>query len=166
MVEVVIAAGLLCLVLIGTVMLFNSTCRLWRIGTSGTSANMYASLAMRKIVTDIQEGQIASANGTHLIIQFPYYNTVTGAYQRNVTGQLVEYYLSGETGTEMPVEGGSNCLWRQVGGSRVRMAKELESFDFRIETSKLVRLSIKGSDSEGVQIDPDLIQQSVTLRNN
>ena len=166
LIEVMVASTLLCLVIIATVALFTSMSRLWRVGASGTSANMYASLAMRKLVSDMQEGQSASASGSHLFVQFPYYDTTSGSYHRNLPGELAEYYLSGRNGTEAPVANGNNCLWKQVSGNRVRLAKDLLSFGFDIQTSKSVRVSIKGADSEGVRVDPDLIQQSVTLRNN
>lgn len=121
---------------------------------------------MRRLSTEVQEGQSASASGSHLRIQYPYYDTASGNYQKTVTGELVEYYLSGDTGMEAPVADGENCLWRLVGGSRTRIARNLKSFEFTVSSQRLVRLCIKGSDSEGAHIDPDLIQQSVTLRNN
>jgi len=164
--EVMVASALLCLVILGTVALFTSTSRLWRIGMSGTSANSSGSLAMRKLVTEVEEGQSASASGNHLLIQYPYYDLASGSYQKTVTGELVEYYLSGDTGAEGPVTGGTNCLWKVVGGNRTRLARNLRSFEFTVSSQKLVRLCIKGAETEGVGIDPDLIQQSVMLRNN
>lgn len=121
---------------------------------------------MRRLSTEVQEGQTASASGSHLLIQFPYYDTGSGSYQKTVPGELVEYYLSGDTGLETPVAEGENCLWKLVGGSRTRIARNLKSFEFTVSSQRLVSLCIKGSDSEGASIDPDLIQQSVTLRNN
>jgi len=166
LIEVMVASALLCLVIVATVALFTSMSRLWRVGTSGTDANMYGSLAMRKLVTEVQEGQTASSSGSHLLIQFPYYDTASGSYQKSIPGLLIEYYLSGDSGTESPTVNGDNCLWKLVGGTRTRIAKDLRSFEFSVESQKQVRLRIKGADSEGAHIDPDLIQQSVTLRNN
>lgn len=166
MVEVMIACLLLFLVILATVALFGSTCRLWRVGTSATNANTYGSLAMRRLVTEVQEGQAASASGTHLRIQYPYYDAASGSYHKSVPGEVVDYYLSGDTGTEAPDLDAENSMWKLVGGNRTRIARNLRSFEFIITSQRLVRLCIKGSDSEGAHIDPDLIQQSVTLRNN
>lgn len=165
LVEVIVATGLLCLVILGTVTLFSSTCRLWRVGTSGTSANMYGSLAMRKLVTEVQEGRIAYAVGDHLFVQFPYYDSSSGTYQRNVNGPLVEYYLSGETGTEAPSADGENVLWKKVGTDQTRMIAHLHRFEFDLQSSTLVQLKIWGLQSENASINPDLVQQRVSLRN-
>lgn len=165
LIEVMVASGLLVIVLVGTVALFASTSRLWRIGTSGTTANMYGSLAMRKIVTEMQEGQSAYVENGHLFVQFPYYDSYSGSYQRTATGDLVEYYLSGDNGTESPVQNGDNTLWKRVDGSPTRLASNLRSFEFSVTEATMVRLAIRGVESENAGIDPDLIQQSVSLRN-
>ncbi|MBP6965273.1 MAG: prepilin-type N-terminal cleavage/methylation domain-containing protein [Armatimonadetes bacterium] len=165
LIEVIVASGLLVMVLVGTVALFGSTSRLWRIGTSGTTANMYGSLAMRKIATEMQEGQSAYEQNGHLFVQFPRFDSYTGSYQRTVAGDLVEYYLSGDNGTESPVENGDNTLWKRVDGSRTRLASHLRSFEFSLSGTTMVRLAMRGVESENVGINPDLIQQSVSLRN-
>lgn len=166
LVEVIVSAGLLCLVLVGTVVLFTSTCRLWRVGTSGTSANIYGSLAMRKIVTDIQEGQSAYAEGNRLCVQYPYYDTGSGIYDRNTQGDLAEFYLSGDNGTETPSSNGDNTLWKQVGDTRTRVAAHIHNFEFDLAGSTLLRLRVWGWQSENASINPDLVQQSVSLRNH
>ncbi|MGB9587974.1 MAG: prepilin-type N-terminal cleavage/methylation domain-containing protein, partial [Armatimonadota bacterium] len=61
LVEVVIAAGLLSIAVMGSVMILVSTLGMWSKGVSGTSANTYASIAMRKLVLDIEEGTSAVA---------------------------------------------------------------------------------------------------------
>lgn len=165
LIEGMVAATLLCLVLIATIALFTSMCRLWRVGSSGTSANSYGSLAMRKLVTEIQEGQGASIQSGRLVIQYPYYDAGSGAYQKAVAGSTVAYYLSGDNGTEAPSADGSNSLWRESNGSRTRLARHLKSFQFSMTGDKLVSIIIRGADIEGVRMDPDLIRQSVRLRN-
>jgi len=164
-IEGTVAAALLCLVIVGTVVLFTSTCRLWRVGSSGTDANTYGSLAMRRLVTEIQEGRSAYVSGSRLVVRFPYYDSVSGSYQKDSPGATVSYYLSGETGTELPEANGSNYLWKETAGSRTRLARCARSFEFAVTSDELVTLRIWGADTEGARINPDLIRQSVRLRN-
>lgn len=165
LIEGMVACTLLSLVIVGTIVLLTSTCRLWRVGTSGTDANSYGSLAMRRLVAEVREGKSAGIEGSRLVIVFPYYDSVSGFYEKTVVGDTIEYYLSGDSGTEQPVVDGSNCLWKEVNGNRTRLGRKITSFQFSIAGDKLVSLLIRGADTENALTDPDLIRQSVRLRN-
>jgi hypothetical protein len=165
LIEGMVACTLLSLVIIGTIILFTSTCRLWRVGTSGTDANSYGSLAMRRVITEVQEGQSASIEGSRLVVVFPYYDSASGSYQKTAVGDTIEYYLSGDSGTESPVVNGDNCLWKEVNGSRSRVARRIKSFQPSVPSDEIVSVLIKGADTENALTDPDLIRQSVRLRN-
>ncbi len=162
LIEALIGAGLLSLALVGTLSLLTSMLGLWAKGASGTSANSYASLAMRKLVLDVQEGKSAQVNEGKLVVAFPYYDTASGAYVRALPGDTATYYLSGETGDETQ----GHCLWKAVGLAKTRLAKNIESLSFTVTTDKLVRINLVGVDKEGGAISPNLVQQSVKLRNN
>lgn len=117
MLEVLIAAGLLSLALITTLGLLSTTLSLWMKGSSGTGANMYASLAMRRLVLDIQEGSSAQIVNGNLVVSFPYYSTTTGQYIKGLSGVTATYYLSGPTGTETS----GTYLWKMVGTKKLAL---------------------------------------------
>lgn len=171
LVEVVIAAGLLSIAIAGSVVILISTLGMWSKGVSGTSANTYASIAMRKLVLDIEEGSGAVAlstvtdpdtgvtYGTRLQVTFPYF---TGTYySRTQTGSVATYYLSGPNGTEQT----GTYLWKVVGSSRTRLAKNVQEVRFFVTNGVLVRINLTGRDVEGTAISPNYLQQSVRLRN-
>jgi len=162
MLELLIAAGLLGLALIATLSLLATTLNIWSKGSSGTGANLYASLAMRRLVQDIQEGRSADVINDKLVVSFPYYNSSTGQYVRGLAGATATYYLSGPTGSE----GSGTYLWKQVGTTRTRLARNVESMVVTVTSAKLVRLTLTGRDQEGGAVSPNLLQQSVKLRNS
>jgi len=165
LVETLIAAGLLCLVLVGTVAVMTTTLRIWAKGASGTSANSYASLAMRKLVLEIEEGKVASVVSGRLVVDFPYYDSGTDDYVRTAPGVTATYYRSGPTGAE--TSGELTYLWKSVGVTRTRLARNIESISFIVPApGKLVRITLTGTDREGGAISPNLVQQSVKLRNS
>ena len=164
-IEVMIAAGLLSLALLGTLALLVNMLNIWCKGASGTSANSYASIAMRKLVTEIEEGMSATAgsDGQTLTVTFPYRASSTSDYNRAQTGVVVTYYLSGATGSESS----GTYLWKSVGATKTRLARnvEIQSLTFSVTSGKLVRITLVGYDREGGAYSPNLIQQSVKLRN-
>lgn len=163
--ELVIASTILCLVLVTTLAIFTTMARSWTKGSSGTNANMYASIAMRKLVLDMEEGKsaVASTDGSRLTVTFPYRASSTSDYTRDRDGQVVTYYLSGETG----LESSGTYLWKMIGTNRSRLARnvELQSLAFSVTNKKLVRITLVGYDQEGGAYSPNLIQQSLKLRN-
>ncbi|HUV04888.1 MAG TPA: hypothetical protein VMX94_07245 [Armatimonadota bacterium] len=173
-IEAVISAALLCMVLVGTLILLVSMLNMWARGASGTSANTYAGLAMRKLVLEIEEGTSAEAldmatdpdtgtvYGTQLQVTFPYYSTSLGAYVRTQPGSTAIYYLSGTTGSEST----GTDLWRSVGGTKTKLAKNVESITFVVTNGRLVRINLTGRDVAGGCISPNFLQQSVKLRNS
>lgn len=162
LVEIIIAAGLLALVLVGTLALLINMLSIWSKGASGTSANAYASLAIRKVALQIEEGKYASVDSGKLVVAFPYYDESTGDYVRTQTGITATYYLSGETGDEST----GTYLWKSVGGAKTRLAKNIESISFNVTSGKLVRITLTGTDQEGGAISPSLVQMSIKLRNS
>jgi prepilin-type N-terminal cleavage/methylation domain-containing protein len=162
LVEVVISAVLLSLVLLGAVTIQIGMLNVWQKGASGTNANTYASIAMRRLVLDIEEGSSASASGSNLVIAFPYYDTSTGDYVRTSPGVTRTYYLSGENGTEPS----GQYLWRSDGTTNTLLAKNVDSIVYGIVSSKLVQITLTGTDQEGGAITPKLVQMSVKLRNS
>ncbi|MCL6519983.1 MAG: hypothetical protein K6T99_09125 [Armatimonadetes bacterium] len=161
MLEVLIATGLLSAALISTLGLLNTMLSLWMKGSSGTGANMYASLAMRRLVLDIQEGSSAQVVNGNLVVNFPYYSVATGQYIKGLSGVTATYYISGPTGSESS----GTYLWKQVGTKKTRLARNVESMVVSVTANKLVRITITGRDQEGGAVSPNLLQQSVKLRN-
>lgn len=161
MVEVLISAGLLSIVLIGTLVLLSSMLNLWAKGASGTAANSHASLATRRLVTEIEEGRTASVANGKLTVVFPYLDTGTGDYDRAQSGITADYYLSGNTGSELT----GNQMWKSVGTTKTRLAKNVEVLTFSVTNGKLVRLTVTGCDQEGGAISPKTEQISIVLRN-
>lgn len=162
MIEVIIGAVLLSMVLICTLLLLSTMASLWCKGASGTGANSYASLAMRKLVLDVEHGRSAYVSGSQLVVTFPYYNPSTGDYEKTVPGVTAAYYLSGATGSEA----GGTFLWKSIGAGKTRLAKNVESLSFTVTGSGLIRITLTGRDVEGGAVSPNLIQQSVRLRNS
>ena len=162
LVEVLIAAGLLSVVLIGTLGLLSSMLSMWAKGASGTSANSHASLATRRLVTEIEEGNAATVASGKLAVVFPYYDTGTGDYDRTQTGITANYYLSGTTGGEST----GTYLWKSVGTAKTRLATNVESLTFSVTNGKLVRITLTGCDQEGGAISPKTEQISIVLRNS
>lgn len=162
MMEVMICAGLLTMVLLATLALMSNMLNIWSLGASGTSANSYSSLAIRKLVLEIEEGRSASVVNGQLVVLFPYYDTSTGDYIRTQTGNTVTYYLSGESG----VETSGTVLWKRIGTNRTRLANNVQSVTFTTDSSKLVRIQLTGFDQEGGAISPNLVRISVKLRNS
>lgn len=162
LIETIIAAGLLAVVLLATLLLLITMLNIWSKGASGTSANSYASLAMRKLVLEIEEGKSATVTNGQLVVVFPYYDSSTGDYVKTLPGVTATYYLSGETGNEST----GTYLWKSVGVTKTRLARNIESISFSVTSSKLVRITLTGTDQEGGAISPNLMQQSVKLRNS
>lgn len=171
MLETMISVGILSLVLIVILALFTTMLRIWASGSSGVSSNTYASLAMRKLVLEMQEGRSASIlnGGEKLVVVFPYRSSSNSDYNKKVTGDTVTFYLSGDTGSEST---GTN-LWKLVGTTKTKLAKNITAITepstipmFAVENGKMVRIAIRGADPTGNAINPNEIRQSVKLRNN
>lgn len=162
LIETIIAAGLLAVVLLATLLLLITMLNIWSKGASGTSANSYASLAMRKLVLEIEEGKSATVTNGQLVVVFPYYDSSTGDYVKTLPGVTATYYLSGETGNEST----GTYLWKSVGVTKTRLARNIESISFIVTSSKLVRITLTGTDQEGGATGLNLLQQSVKLRNS
>lgn len=160
-IELMVSVALLSMVLLCTLAIMDNLCRYWQKGVSGTNANMYASLAIRKMVQDIQEGKSAALSGDDLAVTFPYYNTSTHTYIRTQTGDIATYYLSGPNGTE---ESGY-YLWKSVGANKTLLAKNVQSLTFTVTGTTLVIIRLTGRDQEGGAATPNLIQTSIKLRN-
>ena len=162
LIEVIIGAVLLSVVLLGTISIQIGMLNVWQKGASGTNANTYASIAMRRLVLNIEEGSSASVSGDDLVVSFPYLDTSTDDYVRTSPGVTATYYLSGETGTEAS----GQYLWKSVGGNNTLLAKNVESIVYTVVSTKLVRITLTGMDQEGGAITPKLVQMSVKLRNS
>ena len=174
LIEVMISAGLLCMALVATLILLTSMLNMWAKGASGTSSNSYAGLAMRKLVLEVEEGRLATmldmetdpdtgtVYGKRLQVDFPYYSATLGSYIRTQPGNTAIYYLSGPTGNE----GAGAYLWKSVGATKTKLAKNVESITFVVTNSTLVRINLTGRDAEGGCISPNFLQQSVKLRNS
>lgn len=162
LVEVCICAVLLSIVLLGTISIQIGMLRVWQKGASGTNANAYASIAMRRLVLEIEEGNSASLSSGQLVIAFPYLDPSTGDYVRTQTGVTATYYLSGATGSE---QSGKN-LWKSVGTTKTLLASNVDSLVFTVSSPKLIRITLTGWDQEGGAITPKTVQMSVKLRNS
>ena len=160
--EVTICSVLLSIVLLATISIQVGMLNAWQKGSSGANANTYASIAVRRLVLEIEEGRSASLSNGRLVIAFPYLDPSTGDYVRTETGVTATYYLSGDAGTE---PSGLN-LWKSVGESRTLLAKNIESVVFRVVSPKLVQITLTGRDQEGGAITPKTVQMSVKLRNS
>ena len=161
LIEVLVASALLLVVMLGTLTLLSSTLDLWSKGASGAGANNYACIASKKLVMEIEEGKSASVVNGSLEVVFPYYDSVTGNYVRTATGSTVTYYLSGTSGTELS----GTYLWKSVGGTKTRLARSVQSVTFSVTNGTLVRITLIGQDEAGGAISPNMVQQSVRLRN-
>lgn len=170
LVELVIASGLLLIVVLVSLSLLSSVIKYWSAGYSGTSANSYAAVAMRKLVLDVQEGMSASASadGNTLTVTFPYRASSTSDYVKGQPGAVVTYYFSGPTGTE--TTGDLTYLWKSVGGVKTMFARNVMQVStgvlpFTVTNNRLIRVDIKGQCQEGTAITPNEIQESIRLRN-
>ena len=173
-IEAVISASLLCLALVGTLILLTTMLNMWAKGASGTSANSYAGIAMRKLVLDVEEGKSAemldtetdpdtgTLCGRRLRITFPYYSATLGGYVKTQTGVTATYYLSGPTGDESS----GTYLWKSVSTTKTKLARNVQSLTFVVTDGTLVRINLTGRDTEGGCISPNFLQQSVKLRNS
>lgn len=161
--ETVIVVSLLSLVILSTVMLFATMLRLWSSGSSGTSSNMYASLAIRKLILEIEEGKSAAVVNGKLVVTFPYRINSTSDYDRTQNGAVNTYYLSGATGNETS----GTTLWRSSSSGKRKLARNIESVRFTTPTIKSVQIEIQGKDQVGgATIDPAQILTKVKLRNS
>ena len=167
LIETLVAATLLSLALVSTLYMLTTSLSLWAKGSSGTTSNLYASLAMRKMVLDVQEGSravVAYEGTTHnrLIVTFPYFDAGSGTYVRTIPGLAAVYYLSGDTGSEST---GYN-LWKIMGGNKTLIGKNIDAISLHASSSgTLVRMEIRGRDPEHGGTDPRILIQSVKLRN-
>ena len=165
LIETMVAVSLLSMVLLGTVSLLNNMLNIWAKGSSGTTANQTASIAISKMVLEVEEGKSASVLSDKLVVVFPYYNTSTGDYDRSVTGKTVTYYLSGETGSEST---GTN-LWKSVtSGAKTRLARHVDEASFFTMSggNRAVQIQLRGIDQEGGCISPKTVRVTVKLRNS
>lgn len=163
--ETLVSVGLLSLVVFGTLALFTNMLTIWAKGSSGTSANQYASIALSQMVREVEEGKSATVVDGRLVVVFPYLDTTTGDYNRAVNGQTVTYYLSGDTGSETS---GTN-LWKSVtNGAKTRLAKHIDQASFFTMASgnRAVQIQLRGIDQEGGCISPKTVRVTVKLRNS
>lgn len=160
--EMIVAVGLLSMVLIGTMSLLSTMLNLWAEGSSGTSSNLYASVAARGLVRAIEEGRSATIVNGKLTVRFPYRPNSSSDYSSG-TGDLNEYYLSGPSGTEAS----GTYLWRRRNYTRYYLiGKNITSLTFSMPSKKLIRFTLIGSDIVGEAVRPNTIQVSVLLRNS
>jgi hypothetical protein len=139
------------------------TLTMWAKGSRGTTANQYACIALNKMTAEIEEGRSASIVDGKLVVVFPFYNSSTGDYDRNTAGNVISYYLSGDTGTEST---GSN-LWKSVeNGAKTRLCKHIEKTEFNTDNPRTVQMTLKGVDREGGQVQPTTVRVTIKLRNS
>ncbi len=165
LIETLVSMALLSLVVIGTLALLTNMLTIWAKGSSGTSANQYASLALARMVREVEEGKSASVVNGKLVVVYPYLNTTTGDYDRTIAGQTVTYYLSGNTGSETT---GAN-LWRSVtNGAKTRLARHIDqaSFFTMAGGNRAVQIQLRGIDQEGGCITPKTVRVTIKLRNS
>lgn len=161
--ETMITVGLLSIVLIGSIGLLTTMLKLWSQGSSGTSSNMYASIAARRLVRDIEEGRSATLVNGKLVVKFPYQTSANSDYSATVNGNSYTFYLSGITGTEAT----GTYLWKlRNADHRYLIGKNIKSLTVTLPSTKLVRFTLVGSDVVGGAVNPNTIQISVLLRNS
>ncbi|MHB1000979.1 MAG: hypothetical protein ACYC27_17185 [Armatimonadota bacterium] len=166
--EIIVTVGLLSMVIIGTLSVFTLSLGLWTDGSIRTSKNMYASIAIRKLALQIEEGRSATINAdaNKLSVTFPYRASATSDYDVNQTGVTYNYYLSGPNGTETT----GTYLWRSTGTAgtnKVRLARNIIMLDFSSTTSKLVTIKLEGYDNNDIEDDkPFEIYLRIKLRNS
>lgn len=160
--EVILVMAILLIFLIGSVMVLFSMQQMWASGSSGASSNMYASVAMNRLVMEIQEGNSASVVNGRLVVVFPYKDPSTGDYDRTRTGVTCQFYLSGRTGSESD----GTYLWKSSPSGKVRIGNNIETFNCTVPSPKLVYITIVGRDDIGGATNPNMIYQSVKLRNS
>lgn len=86
------------LLLMGLVMLSNSTMRSWSFGTSKMTADASATFALQKLQKALRDGRTASvdANGI-LTVVYPYINA-QGDYDRYTAGSSTSFWFDSSTG--------------------------------------------------------------------
>lgn len=160
--ELVVVVGLLSMALLATMSLLSTSLKMWSQGSSGTSSNMYAGLAARRLAKEIEEGRSAAIVNGKLAVTFAYQVSAGSDYDTSKTGAVWTYYLSGSTGNE--ASGAS--LWKSSTSGKVRLGKNIDSLTFSVVSGKLVRFTLVGRDDVGGAIRPNMVQQSVKLRNS
>jgi hypothetical protein len=169
--EMVIAVASMLMAMTVMFSMFAGIIRYWTLGFSATCANSDAAIAMRALVADMQEGSSAviSNGGNTLTVTFSYRPNSNSDYTRGQPGDVATYYFSGPTGQE--TTGSMTYLWKSVGATRTLLGKNVMPVDastpvFSITTTRLVQINFKGQEQEGAVVSPNLIQQSVRLRNS
>jgi hypothetical protein len=96
--EMLTASFAFLLLLMGLVMLSNSTMRSWSFGTSKMTADSAVTLAMQKLQKALRDGRTASVDADgKLTVVYPYVNA-QGDYDRYTAGASTSYYFDASTG--------------------------------------------------------------------
>ncbi|MHB1458358.1 MAG: PulJ/GspJ family protein [Armatimonadota bacterium] len=161
--EMMVAVGLLSIVFLGSMSLLSTMLKLWSQGSSGTSSNMYTSVAARRIVRDIQEGRSATIVNGNLVVKFPFQATINSDYSAPNNGNIYTFYLSGPTGVETT----GTYLWKKRNSDRLYLiGKNIIKLTVTLPNTKLVMFTIEGNDIiGGVTDQKSTIHTSVVLRN-
>lgn len=127
----------------------------WSRGSSTSYADTSASLAAQKVAIEIRDGQLGSVASNRLTVTLP--QETTGAnqescYNRGVSGQTRQYWLSGAN------------LMRTVAGADSIVARGVSSATFSVSGPR-VTIIIDGREQNGRYTTTKTVAIMVRLRN-
>lgn len=168
LVELVTAASVLSLVLLGTASMWIATMRSYDVTSAKMHTDADAVTAMQRIVTEIREAKsVAIVSSDRMRATFPA-RTADGYYNRQLpdTANRVDYYLSDES--MIPGrEGDCLCAGLDYGTRDQRILERgVESISFEADTSRSVKVTVvtEARTARGVR-RAELTQRVVYLRN-
>lgn len=154
MVEVVMAASVFVLVLIGVAIIASSTITQWSRDSSKLVADNDASLAMQNLGRGIRDGISASVDntGTVLSVVMPTINS-SGDYDRYTPGLTTQFYVS------------SGKLWSKIGtANAVQIGKNLKSVNFAVNGVQ-VTITVDSLQQFGTYSGETSFSTQIALRN-
>lgn len=154
-VELMVAATLLSIILVGVVSLMVSSGREWSHGSSGLAADNRASLTLQSLEQNVRSGSIATvdSSGTVLTITNPQL-TASGDYDRATTSSVsVRYYLS------------QGKVLRQVGtDTPTSLGSGIKSLQFAVSGQRIL-IRLTAQDRSGNVTRETTLESETTLRN-
>lgn len=154
-VEVVTAASLMSVVLLGIVSLGVNSGNAWTYGSQRLIADDRASLGLQALCQDIRGGSKATVDSTGTVLTLTSASTNSaGDYDRTlVSYTTTRYYLSG------------GYLYKQVGTqSAVRMGSKLVGVRFAVSGSK-VSVTLTARQQSGGKLRDATMSSDIVLRN-
>jgi Tfp pilus assembly protein PilW len=167
LIEVLVVMGVTTMVLICTMSMMVGALSSFEGTTVQTHTDSDAVVAMQRIVSDIREAKSFTIldNGHCLQLTFP--KVMTGGYYNRKeadTANPMNYYLSDTSGTQGQ---SGNLLWRKTSSTSFRrVARNIESVDFEIDTTRSVKITVvaRNATANGSK-STDLTERVVYLRN-